>query len=71
MSEYTIDVIREKYALVPRTLIFIRSGEKYLLIHKKKIVGFVILSGIFVTAGFTGFSPELSQNAKSDSKKRT
>ena len=36
MSDYTIDVIRTRYSLVPRTLIFIRKGEHYLLIDKKK-----------------------------------
>lgn len=36
MSEYTIDVIKEKYSFVPRTLIFIQNNNKFLLIHKKK-----------------------------------
>lgn len=36
MNDYTIEVIRERYSLVPRTLVFIRRGNEYLLIHKKK-----------------------------------
>lgn len=36
MDDYSIEVIRKKYALVPRTLIFIRREDKFLLIHKRK-----------------------------------
>jgi 8-oxo-dGTP diphosphatase len=36
MDDYTVDIIRTRYALVPRTLVFIRRGEQFLLIHKEK-----------------------------------
>jgi len=48
MSDYTIDIIRTRYSLVPRTLVFIRDGDRYLLIHKKKkdSFGFGKLNGV-------------------------
>lgn len=48
MSDYNIEVIRERYSLVPRTLVFIRRGNEYLLIHKKKknSYGFGKLNGV-------------------------
>ncbi len=36
MKDYNIDVIRQRYSVVPRTLVFIRKEEQFLLIHKKK-----------------------------------
>jgi len=48
MNDYNIEVIRERYSLVPRTLVFIRRGDKYLLIHKKKknSYGFGKMNGV-------------------------
>jgi 8-oxo-dGTP diphosphatase len=34
--EYNETAIRSRYQLVPRTLVFIRDGDRYLFIHKKK-----------------------------------
>lgn len=36
MKEYNIDVIRKKYQLVPRTLIFIEKEDKLLMLSKTK-----------------------------------
>lgn len=36
MADYSIEVIRRRYALVPRTLVFLKKDKKYLLIHKNK-----------------------------------
>lgn len=46
--KYNENVIRSKYQLVPRTLVFIRRGEEYLFIHKKKqdSFGYEKLNGI-------------------------
>ena len=46
--DYNQETIRSKYQLVPRTLIFIQDGDKYLFIHKKKkdSFGFQKLNGI-------------------------
>jgi len=48
MNDYNIEVIRERYSLVPRTLVFIHRGEEYLLIHKKKknSYGFGRMNGV-------------------------
>jgi len=46
--KYNHNVIRSKYQLVPRTLVFIRKSDRYLLIHKKKAdsFGYKKLNGI-------------------------
>ena len=46
--EYNTNVIRSKYQLVPRTLIFIERNDEILLIHKNKkdSFGFSKLNGI-------------------------
>jgi 8-oxo-dGTP diphosphatase len=46
--DYNEESIRSKYQLVPRTLVFIQDGDKYLFIHKKKkdSFGFKKLNGI-------------------------
>jgi len=46
--KYNETMIRSRYQLVPRTLVFIRKDEKYLFIHKKKenSFGFKKLNGI-------------------------
>jgi len=46
--EYNASVIRSKYQLVPRTLIFIERNDELLLIHKNKkdSFGFSKLNGI-------------------------
>ena len=48
MNDYNIDVIRSKYSLVPRSLIFIQKENKFLLIHKRKkdSFGFGKLNGV-------------------------
>lgn len=48
MMEYNASVIRSKYQLVPRTLIFIERNDELLLIHKNKkdSFGFSKLNGI-------------------------
>jgi 8-oxo-dGTP diphosphatase len=48
MNDYNIDVIRKRYALVPRTLVFIQRENEYLLIHKKKrnSYGFGKMNGV-------------------------
>jgi 8-oxo-dGTP diphosphatase len=40
MEEYNIDVIRTKYQLVPRTLIFIYKDDKILILKKQKKASF-------------------------------
>ena len=40
MEEYNIDVIRTKYQLVPRTLIFIHNDNKILFLKKQKKASF-------------------------------
>lgn len=40
MRIYDINVIRSRYQVVPRTLVFIKNENRYLLIHKKKQVSF-------------------------------
>lgn len=48
MSDSTINNTRTRYSLVPRTLVFIRNGDRFLLIHKKKkdSYGFGKLNGV-------------------------
>lgn len=36
MEDYNIDVIRKKYQLVPRTLVFIEKDGRLLMLHKTK-----------------------------------
>lgn len=40
MKEYNIDVIRKKYKLVPRTLIFIENDDQLLMLSKTKKASF-------------------------------
>jgi len=44
----TQSVIKNRYQMVPRTLVFIKKGGKYLLIHKKKpkSFGFNKMNGV-------------------------
>lgn len=48
MEEYNIEVIRQRYQLVPRTLIFIEKDQKYLMLTKKKknSFGFGKINGV-------------------------
>ena len=48
MEEYNISVIRKKYQLVPRTLVFIKNEDKLLVIkkQKKKSFGYGKLNGV-------------------------
>lgn len=48
MNDYNIDVIRTKYALVPRTLVFINKGEKILMLKKqiKESFGYGKINGV-------------------------
>lgn len=48
MNDYHLEAIRARYQLVPRTLVFIRNKDSYLLIHKAKkdSYGFGKLNGI-------------------------
>ena len=48
MQDYNIDIIRRKYQMVPRTLVFIEKDEKILTLCKQKrdSFGFGKLNGI-------------------------
>jgi 8-oxo-dGTP diphosphatase len=48
MNINSLDSIKKRYQLVPRTLIFIKKKNKYLLIHKKKpeSFGFNKINGV-------------------------
>jgi len=48
MAEYDINIIRSRYSLVPRTLVFIQRGEKILFLRKenKSSYGFGKLNGL-------------------------
>jgi len=48
MEIQNIDVIRSRYKVVPRTLVFIKNKDKYLLINKNKqdSFGFKKLNGV-------------------------
>jgi len=40
MQDYNIEVIRKRYQMVPRTLIFIEKGEQLLMLSKTKSTSF-------------------------------
>lgn len=48
MENQSIDVNLNRYQIIPRTLVFIKSNEKYLLIHKKnyKSFGYKKINGV-------------------------